>query len=74
MSELVSMLGKKDVLRLLIKHGTDFEVEKPAVFACGYASDPKPRLYASSGASLRRQINSGDFTVEKPRAGSNRGG
>ncbi|MGK5065575.1 hypothetical protein [Janthinobacterium sp. LB3P112] len=69
MSEIKSKLKKDTVLRLLVKHGADFEVEKPAVFANQYAFSPKPRTHMSSGSSLRKQMNSGDFKVSEPCAG-----
>lgn len=74
MSANESTLDDAEVLRLLIKYGTDFDVERTPDPGLVHGFAPKPRVCASSGASLRKQINSGDFEVGSPRARSSAGG
>lgn len=59
-------LTKQEIVRLLLKHGTDFKVEQPPSHSDYLNAGATGRSYASSADSLARQIKCGDFRFGMP--------
>jgi hypothetical protein len=59
-------LTKQEIIRLLLRYGADFKVEKPPSDSDYLNAGATGRSYASSADSLRRNINCGDFRFGMP--------
>ena len=55
-------LSEKEIASLLAKHGDDFVCCKERAGSTHINNTPEARI-PSSGAAMRRQIDSGDFTI-----------
>lgn len=64
--QMEEVLTKQEIVRLLLKYGTDFKVEKPPSDSDYLNAGATGRAYASSADSLRRQIKCGDFRLGMP--------
>ena len=56
-------LSDKTIARMLAKHGANFVCCKERAGSTSINNTPEVRI-ASSGASMRKQIDSGDFTMK----------
>jgi hypothetical protein len=56
-------LPRKEIVRLLVKHGEDFACYKVRVGVSPWEAGASKRRIVSSGAALRKQVDSGDFYV-----------